>query len=218
MQKKGLNRTEKSIGFHFRRIIRRNSPVDNYGNAEKGRIYKERVKGRIREKTEVLHRVVKEDFMTQKKISYWLKGIVILLGAMGVAFWGGLTAYAFYLRADKPENLFWTFIFASWYTAAFCYGILIEFWRVCTQIGKDNSFSRENASHFHQMGMCGVFAIIGFAIRLLYLAAEQALTMQFGIFVVAEILIALVFVVLCEALSRLILNAYEMKQENELTI
>lgn len=66
--------------------------------------------------------------------------------------------------------------------------------------------------------MCGVLAIIGFAIRLLYLAVEQALTMQFGIFVVAEILIALVFVVLCEALSRLILNAYEMKQENELTI
>lgn len=66
--------------------------------------------------------------------------------------------------------------------------------------------------------MCGVLAIIGFAIRLLYLAVEQALTMQFGIFVMAEILIALVFVVLCEALSRLILNAYEMKQENELTI
>ena len=159
-----------------------------------------------------------EEIMTQKKISYWLKGIVILLGIMGVLFWGGLTAYAFYLRADEPQNLFWTFIFSSWYTAAFCYGVLIEFWGVCTQIGNDNSFSRENARHFHRMGICGVLALAGFVIRPLYLALEQALTVGFGIFVAAEILIAIVFIVLCEALSRLILNAYEMKQENELTI
>lgn len=156
--------------------------------------------------------------MRQTRISYWLKGIVILLGLMGIAFLGGLTAYAFYLKANEPGNLFWTFIFSSWYTAALCYGILIEFWKVCTQIGNDNSFSQENARYFHRMGMCGALGAIGFIARLCYLAAEGALTIPFAVFGVAETLVALIFVVLCEALSRLILNAYEMKQENDLTI
>lgn len=68
------------------------------------------------------------------------------------------------------------------------------------------------------MGMCGALGAIGFIARLCYLAAEGALTIPFAVFGVAETLVALIFVVLCEALSRLILNAYEMKQENDLTI
>lgn len=156
--------------------------------------------------------------MRQKKISYWLKGIVVLLGAMGIAFFGGLTGLAFNLKGAEPDNLFWTFIFASWYTAALCYVILIEFWKVCTQIGKDNSFSKENARYFHHMSICGGLGAVGFAGRLAYLAAEGTLEEWFTIFGLAEILVAFVFAVLCEALSQLVLNAYEMKQENDLTI
>jgi hypothetical protein len=156
--------------------------------------------------------------MRQTKISYWLKGIDVLLGVMGVAFFGGLTYYAFVLKGRMPQNNFWTFIFSSWFIAVLCYGVLIEFWKVCTQIGRDNSFSAENARYFHHMGVCGVLAAAGFVVRLVYLAIGGALGLPFAVFTVTEILIALVFVVLCEALSRLIMNAYEMKRENELTI
>jgi hypothetical protein len=159
-----------------------------------------------------------EEIMRQKKISYWLKGMDVLLGVMGLIFFGGLTFFALELKELDPESLFWTFIFSSWYTAVLCYGILIEFWKVCTQIGRDNSFSVENARSFHRMGLCGALGIAGFVVRLVYLLAEEALTFPVGVFTVAEILIALVFVVLCEALSRLVTNAYEMKQENDLTI
>jgi hypothetical protein len=159
-----------------------------------------------------------EETMRQKKISYWLKGIDVLLGVMGLIFFGGLTFFALQLKELDSESLFWTFIFSSWYIAVLCYGILVEFWKVCTQIGRDNSFSAENATSFHRMGLCGALGIVGFAARLVYLLAESALTFPVAVFTVAEILIALVFVVLCEALSRLITNAYELKQENDLTI
>lgn len=156
--------------------------------------------------------------MKQTKISYWLKGIVILLGLMGIAFFGGLTYYAFGLKGKETSGMFWTFIFSSWYIASLCYEVLIEFWRVCTQIGKDNSFSMENARSFHRMGICGGLAAGGFVVRLCYMALMHALTPVFTVFVAAEIMIAIIFIVLCEALSKLILNAYEMKQENDLTI
>jgi hypothetical protein len=159
-----------------------------------------------------------EKIMRQKKISYWLKGIDVLLGAMGLIFFGGLTFFALQLKELDAQSLFWTFIFSSWYIAVLCYGVLIEFWKVCTQIGRDNSFSVENAKSFHRMGMCGALSAVGFAVRIVYLAIGGALGLPVAVFTVAEILIALVFVVLCEALSRLIINAYEMKQENDLTI
>lgn len=38
--------------------------------------------------------------MKQTKISYWLKGMTILLAVMGVFFFGALTAYAFQLKAQ----------------------------------------------------------------------------------------------------------------------
>jgi hypothetical protein len=156
--------------------------------------------------------------MRQRKISYWLKGITILLGVMGIIFFGGLTCCAFWQREQEPKNLLWTFIFSSWYIAVLCYGVLIEFWKVCTQIGRDNSFSGENARCFHRMGMYGALAGAGFTVRLVYLAIEGALGLLFAAFTIIEILVALIFLVLCEALSQLILNAYEMKRENDLTI
>lgn len=156
--------------------------------------------------------------MRQKKISYWLKGIVILLGLMGIAFFGGLTAYAVYLKETTEAGRLWTFIVFSWYTAALCYGVLIEFWKVCSQIGNDNSFSLENAVYFHRMSLYGTAGAVGFIARLCWLAVNGVLQIPMAIFIAGEILLSVVFVVLCEALSKLIQNAYEMKQENDLTI
>jgi hypothetical protein len=68
------------------------------------------------------------------------------------------------------------------------------------------------------MGVCGALAVGGFAVRLVYLAIGGALGLPFAVFTGTEVLIAIIFLVLCEALSQLILNAYEMKRENELTI
>lgn len=160
----------------------------------------------------------KEKVMKQKKIAGWLKGITIMLGIMGILFFGGFTWMAFELKGIDEGNPLWMWIFFSWYIAVLCYVILFEFWNICTQIGKNNSFSKENVVHFHRMGLCGIGGAIGFTARLLWLVVLQRAEILNVGFSIAEILIALVFIVLCEALSGLVQYAYDMKQENDLTI
>lgn len=169
--------------------------------------------------------------MNQKKISRWLKAIVIVLGLMGIGFFGLRTWYAFYLKSPDIStlswqsalfsgrtNLLWDTIVFSWYNAILCYIILFQFWKVCTQIGADNSFSLENARAFHSMALCGIAAAVGFALRLCWIGMIGSLRPELFIFIFAEILLSLMFFVLCEALSRLVRNAYEVKNENDLTI
>ena len=97
--------------------------------------------------------------------------------------------------------------------------MLIEFWKVCTQIGADNSFSVENAKCFHRMAIYGGCAGAGYAVRLIWwLVAIRGAHAEIAFLSIGEILLSLVFIVLCEALSKLISYAYEVKHENELTI
>lgn len=154
----------------------------------------------------------------QKKISRWLKGLVILLGVMGIFFFGAVTALAFWMKVQRPQDLEWSFVFFSWYTAALCYGVLFQFWKVCTQIGRDNSFSLENAASFHRMAVLGGAAGAGYLLRMIYLCIVTAVRWQVVCYNLCLILLSIVFFVLCEALSQLVKNAYEVKRENELTI
>lgn len=156
--------------------------------------------------------------MKQKKISYWLKGLAIVLAVMGILLFAALTGYAFYLKSENPGNPRWGFVFFSWFTAVFCYAILIEFWKVCTEIGKDNSFSLENTAAFHHMGLCGIAVAAGFLVRMIWIFAIGQMNLLNAVFIICEIILSGVFTVLCEALSKLIQNAYEVKRENELTI
>ena len=156
--------------------------------------------------------------MKQKKISRWLKAMILMLAVLGILFFGPLTCFAFQYKAEHPGSLFWTFIFFSWYTALLCYAVLIEFWKICTEIGRDNSFSMENATGLHRMGMCAVAAEAGFLARFLWFLLIHELRPWPVLLIVLEMLLCLIFVTLCEALSKLTQNAYEVKRENELTI
>ena len=155
--------------------------------------------------------------MKQTKISYWLKTITIILGVIGIAFFGWVTYMTLPMKAANDPA--WVMVVCSWYIAVLCYLVLFEFWKVCTQIGANNSFSEENAAHFHRMGIYGGFAAAGFAIRLIWwIVAIRKAHGEIAFLSVGEILLALVFVVLCEALAKLIKYAYDVKHENDLTI
>lgn len=157
--------------------------------------------------------------MKQHKISNWLKGLDIILAIMLVAFFVGAT-----IATHMEKNAFYevksqtVFIVFIWYTAACCFIVLLEFWKVCTQIGNDNSFSIENSHSFRLMAVCGIAASAGFAIRLIWLIATACITPLSFLIILTEIILGLMFAVLAEAMSRLILNAYEVKHENDLTI
>lgn len=156
--------------------------------------------------------------MKQQKIANWLKGIALSLAVLGSVFVIGVTIYAFVCDEQHPISSIIGFPFFTWYTVAFCYAILFQFGKVCSEIGKENSFSMENVIAFHKMSISGIFLGIGFLAKFCLILFWGNLGFVYGLFIIFEIMVSIVFIVLCEALSKLILHAYEMKQENELTI
>ena len=161
--------------------------------------------------------------MRQKKISYWLKGLVIALALLGIGFLGGFMVLTVFYRqmldVEVPVDMVYV---RNWgmviYAVFFYFAILAEFWKVCTEIGRDNSFSLENAKSFRRMSIFAGIEAVGFMIRVVFGAAFGLTGIFEIVFRLAEIFVSVVFLILCEALSQLIRNAYEMKQENDLTI
>ena len=159
--------------------------------------------------------------MKQKAITYWLKAVAISIGLLGLAFFGGATAYAFFYKPDYnepvPEYLRQNIV-SFWISAVICYTILFFFWRIVSEIGKDNSFSLENVKNFKCMAGCGVAAIIEYIIRIIVWLIRGDFTLIALSYTLLKIFVFIIFIILCYAMSRLVQNAYEIKQENELTI
>lgn len=156
--------------------------------------------------------------MKQQKIANWLKGIVISLAILILVFLVAVTIFAFSKTEMHPVGSIIGFPFFTWYTVAVCYFILFQSWRVCKEIGKENSFSIENASAFHKMSLSGILLAIGFSAKFCLIIFFGDLGFVYGLFIICEVIVSMIFIVLCEALSKLILHAYEIRQENELTI
>ena len=156
--------------------------------------------------------------MKQRKLSYILKGVVITLAILGILYIVGLPLAAERMDVAAVKNTFWGFYAFRWWTLFFCYIILFLFWKVCTQIGVGNSFSLENATAFHRIAICGGGIILGFAFEFIWALIRDYLTAMSLIFILFKVVVFIIFIVICEALSQLILNAYEIRQENELTI
>ena len=152
--------------------------------------------------------------MSQKQVAGWLKGITLSIAGMGLLFFGLVVPYlAWDMAALRIPGILY-----GWGIAVFCYAILYQFWKVCVQIGRDNSFSGENARSFVVISrLAFVLAVVWFA-GILFLAAKRALGPAFLIFMILLIFINVVIAVLAAALSHLIYKSYEMKQDAELTI
>lgn len=105
-----------------------------------------------------------------------------------------------------------------------CIAILYRFNLVCTQIGADNSFSKENAAGFRTMAWlslaaAGVYAVkIAFYVTRCMSAGSGRAAVILAAIYGAVIVAFLIFAFLCGSLSKLVYNAYEVKLENELTI
>lgn len=109
-------------------------------------------------------------------------------------------------------------------TALLAAGVLFLFTRVCVQIGKDNSFSEENATSFNIMAaLSGCASVLYLVKGSLYVGRcfargfERAGVMLLFIYG-CTFAIFLICAFLCRSLSRLVHNAYEVKHENDLTI
>lgn len=136
---------------------------------------------------------------------------------------GGMV-YAFGTEAGAGgaggKGIYWGTCIFIWITAVPCFVCLVKFWGICSRIGENRSFCRENAEALRQMSHCtladsvlyalflGAFCILGwYSLGIGYL---------FGIVLILFICITLT--VLCAALSHLVYNASQIQEDQDLTI
>lgn len=161
------------------------------------------------------------DNMKQAEIARWLKGITWGIGIMGAIFFFLLVpVIAGEMRRDYPEAafLYWPGLMYNFVIAAGCYAILFQFWTVCREIGRDNSFSKENVAAFKRISrLAVVLAVVWFA-GLAGLTVMHYMQPGIMLFMIFAIFISFVAAICGAALSHLVFKAYELRQENELTI
>lgn len=98
------------------------------------------------------------------------------------------------------------------------------FQRICKEIGNDNSFSKENVKNFNvMMGLSTEIAVIYVLRIVIYVSRCLMASYPRAAFIIGVLYLvfAIGFITLafmCRTLSRLVYNAYEMKNENDLTI
>ena len=159
--------------------------------------------------------------MEQKKLSWWLKGIVIGIGLCGGVVYGYvLPVMGQGLVQDYPEfsGWFWPWLLFLWLTAVPCYMVLLDGWKIASEIGADRSFSTKNARLLKRIsilaaGDCAFF----FAGNLVFFILNMNHPSVFlaSIFV---ILGGVAVSVAAAVLSHLVYKAAGLQEENELTI
>ncbi len=159
--------------------------------------------------------------MNQKSLSRWLKAIIIGMGIIGLIFYGLVVPELgndFVSHYPEYINGCYLWLGLLWLTAVPCYIVLYLAWKISNNIGKDNSFSKENAVSMKYISTLAlgdsifffagniIYLIIGFNHPSVVLAALVVVFIGVSIAVAAAVL------------SHLILKAANLKEENDLTI
>lgn len=155
------------------------------------------------------------------EISRWLKMITIAIAMMGALFFFWIVpVLAGEMKFMYPEVafLYWPGLLYGWLIAIICYVILFQFWKICREIGKDNSFSIENANSFKIMSKFAAFMAAIWFIGLVVLTIKNWMQAGIMLFMIFAVFASIVISICAAALSHLVLKAYELKQENEYTI
>lgn len=159
--------------------------------------------------------------MEQKRIAMILKAFTILVAVVGALFffwYVPVIIEELSVTIEGTAHLRWPGTIGMWVIALLCYIALWEFWRICTRIGNDNSFCMENARSMKHIGILAFLAvllIIGGEIYMLWIHCWGAAELIAVFFL---LIVGCGIGVVCLSLSRLIRNAAQLKEENDLTI
>ena len=148
------------------------------------------------------------------------------LASLAAALVGLLAAFVFLpmlasaLLEEFPahQKWYWPCLIYGWVVFAPGFVGLWEFWKICAEIGRDNSFSQQNARSLTRicllaLTMAALLAVGVAALCLLGMGLPALLIAMLG-FAAAWALVAL----LANALSQLVRRAAAIKSENDLTI
>ncbi|MBR3475517.1 MAG: DUF2975 domain-containing protein [Oscillospiraceae bacterium] len=160
--------------------------------------------------------------MRQKALSNWLKFIIVGVGACGLVVYllvvpmlGQTVAVA---EDGVFDHLYWPWLVLIWVTALPIYAALAFGWIIAVNIGKDRSFSVENARLLKWIsGLAAGDAAFFFIGNILYLFLDWShpgVTLMSLIVVFVGVAIS----VAAAALSHLVMKAALLQEQQELTI
>lgn len=159
--------------------------------------------------------------MTQKTLSVWLRIVALFAGAAGLSIFilvlpGAIANYLVLLPGTG-----WFAVMAR----GVCYGLclpfaaaIVEFYLICRRIGQNRSFTAANARSLRAIGFLSMADTALVFVLLIGLVAAQALDALFVLAVVLLMLVGVLVTVAAFTLSHLVLKAWQIKEENELTI
>lgn len=158
--------------------------------------------------------------MKQAKIAQLLKFFSILTGLVGgiFFFWYIPLLIEEVAYMNDLEWLRWPGTVGIWAIALLCYLALYYFWKICIQIGKDNSFCQENAYSMKNICLLAVVASVAVFLGDVILATLHLLNGAMICLTFFVIFVGCGIAVVCFALSKLIENAAIIKEENDLTV
>lgn len=157
--------------------------------------------------------------MSQGKLSRILKIIIIIMGMIGLVFycyiapvWGMDAASGEFKRGGIPWLAFITL------TAGPIYAGLVIFWRICSDIQRDRSFTKINAARMKTISVLAIADVIyhftGSVILTIFnMSHPKSLLLTLFLDVVG-ISVAIAAAVL----SHLVTKAAELKEDSDLTI
>ncbi len=159
--------------------------------------------------------------MKQKEFAFWLKFIIIGAAICGLVIYFLLfphfTDYLVRQNSILERNkLPW--LIMIWISAIPCYIVLVFSWLISDNIGKDRSFSEENARYLKWISYMAIIDVIYFFISNgIFLLNDMSHPFAMGI-VIIICFVGTGISVLAAALSHLVMKAAQIEEENELTI
>ena len=159
--------------------------------------------------------------MEQKTLSKWLKLILLGMGICGLAvYFLVVPSFGDSLRSQYPEfaGRYWPWLIFIWISGIPCYAALVLGWRIAANIGRDASFSMENARFLRSIA---VLAALDAAYVFLGNLAMLFLDMSHPGVVLLSLLVVFAgaaVAVAAAALSHLVRKAALLQEENDLTI
>lgn len=159
--------------------------------------------------------------MTQKTIAGWLKGIIIGVALCGLVIYAlVIPSVGLSVAAANPEftNCYYPWLIFICITALPFYAALVLAWKVAANIGRDRSFTMENARWIKSIAVLAVadamFFFIGNVVLLLLNMSHPGIALLSLIVVFAGIAIAIA----SAALSYLVKKAALLQEQSDWTI
>jgi len=159
--------------------------------------------------------------MAQKTLSNWLKGAIICLAVFGILIFGVvIPVYGTILAGNNPDyaHCFWPWMTLMILVAIPCYAALVFGWQIAVDIGRDRSFSEENAKRMKWISN------LAFGDVLLFFCGNAMLLVlnmsHPGVFLVSLLpdMFGVAVAVCAAALSHLIYKSASLQQDADLTI